>query len=224
VPQLRSDKPVADTVPDVPPAETAAAPEILVDPNVSRTKFDREVERYRRISSDCRKKGWWMLDAQFPNVLLAFVPPQVRPWPVAFAALINFDNYDLWAPSVRLVDPFTMQPLRRREIPPSLTFGRRLKTTVDVPGIGQIEGFEQPLLMDHGPDELPFFCIPGVREYHTHPAHTGDDWLLHRDRGEGTLYFIVEKLARYGLEPITAYEVRVGGIQLSGFVRKEAPE
>lgn len=203
---------------------TSATAELLVDPVVSHTKFERELERYRLVAADCRRKGWWILDAEFPNVLVAFVPPQLRPRPVAFSVLINFDNYDLWAPSVRLVDPFTKETLRARELPPSLNFARRIPVNapVEVPGIGPIAGYmEQPLLMNHGADELPFLCIPGVREYHNHPAHSGDDWLLHRDRGEGTLYFIIEKLARYGLEPIRGFDL---GIQIVGLGRGEAPE
>ena len=84
----------------------------------------------------------------------------------------------------------------------------------------QAQGLEQALLISHGPDELPFLCLPGVREYHVHPAHTGDDWLLHRDRGEGTLYFLLEKLARYGLEPIQQFQF---GLQIVGYLRGESP-
>lgn len=158
-------------------------------------------------------------------MLAAFVAPQLRPRPVMFGAMLNFENYDLWAPSVRIVDPFTGKPLLSREIPPHLAFARRASSAgqVEIPGLGfvQAQGVEQPLLITHGPDELPFLCLPGVREYHNHPAHTGDDWLLHRDRGEGTLYFLLEKLGRYGLESIQQYQF---GLQIVGFMRGEAPE
>ena len=205
---------------------TAIAPsELLVDPAVSRAKFDRDVDQCRRLGADLRRRGWWILEAEFPDVLVAFVAPQLRPRPVMFGALINFDNYDLWAPSVRIVDPFTAKPLLTREIPPHLAFTRRVQGAqqVQIPGLGFVQGIasEQPLLITHGPDELPFLCFPGVREYHEHPAHTGDDWLLHRDRGEGTLYFLLEKLARYGLEPVQQFQF---GLQIVGFLRGEAPE
>jgi hypothetical protein len=206
------------------PSATAAEAEILVDPAVSRAKFDREVDRYRDVAVDCRRRGWWLLDATFPNVLVSFVAPQLRPRPVVFSVRINFENYDLWAPSVRLVDPFTGTLLRAREIPQALHFYRSIPTPdrlVEVPGVGLVQGVaEQPLLQFHGPEDVPFFCLPGVREYHDHPAHTGDDWLLHRDRGFGTLYFLLEKLARYGLEPVQHYQVAV---QIAGYVRGQAP-
>lgn len=198
--------------------------ELLVDPAVSRAKFDRDVAQCQGLGADLRRRGWWILDATYPNVLAAFVTPQLRPRAVLFGALINFENYDLWAPSVRIVDPFTGKPLLSREIPPHLAFMRRVPGpgNVEIPGLGmvQAQGLDQPLLITHGPDELPFLCLPGVREYHAHPAHTGDDWLLHRDRGEGTLYFLLEKLARYGLEPIQQFQF---GLQIVGFLRGESP-
>lgn len=198
--------------------------EVLVDPEVSRAKFSREVEQCRQLGADLRRRGWWILEADFPNVLAAFVAPQLRPRPVMFGAHINFDNYDLWAPSVRIVDPFTGTPLLSREVPPHLAFMRQTSGAgqVEIPGLGfvQAQGLEQPLLITHGPDELPFLCLPGVREYHQHPAHTADDWLLHRDRGEGTLYFLLEKLARYGLEPVQQFQF---GLQIVGFIRGETP-
>lgn len=203
---------------------TAARAELLVDPAVSRVKFARDVEQCRRLGGELRRRGWWILEAEFPTVLAAFVAPQLRPRPVMFGARIDFENYDLWAPSVRIVDPFTGKPLLSREVPPHLAFARRVEGVgeVQVPGLGLVQGYgEQPLLVAHGPDELPFLCLPGVREYHEHPAHTGDDWLLRRDRGEGTLYFLLEKLARYGLEPVQQYQF---GLQIVGFARGEAPE
>lgn len=205
------------------PAQLASK-EILVDPAVSRAKFDRELEAVKLIASDCRRRGWWVLDAEFPNVLIAFAAPQLRPRAVVFGALLNFDNYDLWAPSVRIVDPFTSKPLLAREMPPTLTFARRVPgpAPVEIPGVGFMSAHtDQPLLLNHGADQLPFFCIPGVREYHEHPAHSGDDWLLHRARGEGTLYFLVEKLGRYGVEAIQQYQF---GLQIVGYLRGETPE
>lgn len=214
-----------------PQAVLAASPthaptaEVLVDPAVSRAKFDREIARYHQVAADCRRRGWWLLDATFPDVLVAFVAPQVRPRPLVFAVRINFDNYDLWAPSVRLVDPFTGAPLRAREVPAGLTFTRMVpgQGMVEVEGVNvqlPVTSVPQPLLLSYGPDELPFICLPGIREYHEHPAHTGDDWLLHRDRGEGTLYFLLEKLSRYGLEPIKQYQL---ALSVVGFAGGEPP-
>jgi hypothetical protein len=215
-------QPVSTTTDPEAPAHVGS--EALVDPAVSRAKFERELASYRAIAADRRRLGWWMLSAEFPEVLVAFVAPQLRPAGVVFGALLDFTNYDLWAPSVKLVNPFTGVPYRAKELPPALTFMRRvpLPQPVQIPGIGSMETFtEQPLLIAHGQEEVPFFCIPGVREYHDHPAHTGDDWLLHRGQGEGTLFFLLEKLYHYGVAPLKGYQF---GLQITGFLRPESPE
>jgi hypothetical protein len=72
----------------------------------------------------------------------------------------------------------------------------------------------------HGPDEVPFVCLPGIREYHAHPAHSGDSWLLHRGQVEGTLNFILDVLHRYGAAPIRGFQI---GMQITDFMRQEAP-
>lgn len=197
--------------------------ELLVDPAVSRVKFDRELDQLRGVASERRAQGWWLLDASFPDVLVAFVSPIVRPAPVLFGALINFANYDLWAPSVVIVDPFTNRPYLRRELAAlGLLFQRRIEQpAVEVPGLGMMQAnAAQDLLLSHSPDDVPFLCVPGVREYHNHPAHTGDSWLLHKGRGEGTLHFLLETISKYGAEPVRGYQL---GFNVSGFARGEPP-
>lgn len=195
--------------------------EILVDPAVARAKFERELNAYQQLAADQRERGWLLLDAQFPEVLVAFAAPQLNPPAVLFGALLDFTNYDLWPPSVTIVNPFTSEPLRHRDIPQELRMTRRVSQMIAVPGIGQVPGeIEQPLLIAHGADEVPFVCLPGVREYHEHPAHSGDSWLNHRGGGEGTLFFLLEKLYRYGVEPIRGYQL---ALNIAGFVRAESP-
>lgn len=195
--------------------------EILVDPAVARAKFERELDAYRKIAADQRQLGWLLLQAEFPEVLVAFASPQLNPPALLFGALLDFTNYDLWPPSVTIVNPFTVEPLRYRDIPQELRMMRRVPQMIAVPGLGQVAGeMEQPLLIAHGPDEVPFVCLPGVKEYHEHPAHSGDSWLNHRGNGEGTLFFLLEKLYRYGVEPIRGYQL---GLHIAGFLRAESP-
>lgn len=202
-------------------ARTGQPREILVDPAVARAKFEREVDAYRKIAADQRQRGWLLLHAEFPEVLVAFASPQLNPPALLFGALLDFTNYDLWPPSVTIVNPFTAEPLRHRDIPPELQMMRRVPQMIAVPGLGQVAGqVEQPLLIAHGPDEVPFVCLPGVKEYHEHPAHSGDSWLNHRGNGEGTLFFLLEKLYRYGVEPIRGYQL---GLHIAGFLRAESP-
>ena len=202
----------------------------LLNPEIVRAKFDREVEQCRNAEAALRKRGCWIISATFPTVIVTFVAPQLRPPTLLFTASLDFTNYDIWPPSVRLINVFTGEPLFARELPPALTFSRRVAVEAPLempmlPGIpiqaGPIQFFsEQPLLVSHGPDEPPFFCFPGVREYHDHPAHSGDSWLLHRGAQEGTLFFIIDNLCRYGSEPIKGFQI---GMQIVGFTRPESP-
>ena len=67
----------------------------------------------------------------------------------------------------------------------------------------------QPLLQAYGADDIPFLCIAGVREYHEHPAHSGDHWLSHRTSGAGYLVRLVQVISKYGLETIDGFEVQM---------------
>ena len=67
----------------------------------------------------------------------------------------------------------------------------------------------QDIVQANGPDDRPFICLPGIREYHDNPAHSGDPWLMHRGSGEGSLAFILEKVWTYGVNPIENYQVQL---------------
>lgn len=172
-----------------------------IDPEVSQAKFDEEVKMFMDAYDIHRKRGVMILECKFPDLYLAFAAPTLIPAPIVFAVKINFTNYDLEPLSVVFVDPFTLQPLKANQV--LVPFLRN---------IGQ-EGQVVPqalLQAEPVPDAVPFLCIPGVREYHNHPAHTGDSWLLHRKvAGEGTLGFIVDKLFNYGISPLNGYNIQI---------------
>lgn len=206
-----------------------AETEFLVDPAVSRAKFEREVAEYRKLEGEYMRRGWWMLRAEYPEVFVVFANSELKPPAVVFGALLDFTNYDLWAPSVKLVDPFTREPYKANELPTVL---KRRTVRQAPPGLaamiqqqgGDMPQFvqDEPLMQWYAPDDVPFLCLPGVREYHEHPAHSGDSWLLHRDRGEGKLYFILEKLYKYGVQPITTYNIQM--MPVIRFGQQETPE
>jgi hypothetical protein len=165
--------------------------EQLIDPSVSRVKFEREVATYRQHAADYRARGWLLLEADYPRVLIAFVKAG-RPPMIVFGARLDFTNYDFWPPSVVLVDPLTDTPYLAGEVPTAL-----VRNAAPPPNF---QAF--PLLQAHTPESIPFICLPGIREYHEHPAHNGDSWLRRRGAGEGTLHFILTQLSKYGLEPV----------------------
>jgi hypothetical protein len=191
----------------------------VVDPAVSREKFDHQVAEFRRGAELHRRRGWWLLEAEFPTVLVAMAAPQVRPPAVVCGVRLDFTNYDLEPPSVVLVDPFTSEPYRAASLPTVLP--RTRATQVQVPNGPVFESTEVvPLMQAHGPEEIPFLCIPGVREYHSNPAHTGDSWLAHRGQGEGTLFSILNTIHTYGVQTIAGYQL---ALQVVGFRPGEAP-
>ncbi len=80
----------------------------------------------------------------------------------------------------------------------------------------------QPLMQGYGGDDIPFLCMAGVREYHEHPAHSGDHWESYRTSGAGRLVRLVDTISKYGLEPIKGFEVQM--VPKVGFLLGVPPE
>jgi hypothetical protein len=198
------------------------------DPAVSRAKFNREVAEFRSVETDYRRRGWFLVDAEFPRVLVVLAAPQLKPAPIVTGVLFDYSDYDLRPPSVHLVDPFTAEPYRADELPTNLLrsvpgdglpFGMALPPGMPPPQVIQ----QQPLMQAHGPHEVPFLCVAGVREYHEHPAHSGDRWELHRLDGAGRLVRILEIIDRYGVRPIHDYGVELVP-RVVGLTQAQVPE
>jgi hypothetical protein len=197
------------------------------DPQVSRTKFDREVEEFRQLAGDYTRRGWLLVEAEFPRVFVVMAAPQLKPPPIVTGVLLDYTDYDLRPPSVRLADPFSREPYKARELPTNLPrqvevdaipIGLPLPPGIVAPRIIQ----QQPLMQSYGPEELPFLCIAGVREYHEHPAHSGDRWELHRRDGAGRLVRILEIIDTYGIRPLNGYGVSLVP-QVTGLTQGEVP-
>jgi hypothetical protein len=182
------------------------------DPEVSRAKFERELAEFGELARDYQRRGWLRVRASFPEILVVLAAPQVKPPPIITGVLFDYTDYDLRPPSVRLVDPFTEAPYLARELPTTLR--REVEAEAPIPGL-VLPGAagtprvltQQALMQAQGPDELPFLCLAGVREYHEHPAHSGDRWELHRAVGAGRLVRLLEIIDTYGVKPINGYAV-----------------
>lgn len=173
----------------------------VVDPMVSKEKFDQETNLFLNSMATHRKRGIIVLDCAFPDIKLTFCAPQLKPCPVVFSVNINFTNYDLEPLSVKFINPFTYQLLKLPEL--GNQFIR--KTGEIVNGKPQIV----PLALGL-PDGTPFICLPGIREYHNHPDHSNDPWLSHRSKGgEGTLGFIIDKLYQYGIMSLNGFMLQM---------------
>jgi len=176
-----------------------------VDPQVNRTKFDRELGRLIEQQAILEQRGIFVLSStSFPHVDILIVPrhplqivlppsllppgaqtPQASPDrpegapPLklafdipsvalrAFKGRFDLTDYDLRAPSLEFLDPWTDVPLAFGTMFRAVEFEPQRKAHV-------------VLLDNHPITHKPFLCIRGIREYHEHPQHTGDDWMLYR--------------------------------------------
>lgn len=178
-----SPEQVVETDLGAPSAPSTAEVLSLVPSRVTDAKLAAEMEDWQANAAIYERRGWLMLDADERHVDIAFIASVplvgILAAPVITACVrIDYTNYDLWPPSVTFIDPRTRQPSR----PP-----------VRAPGLSE-SGVRDALVENHPLTGLPFLCLPGIREYHIHPQHTGDDWLLHRASGAGRIAVICERI------------------------------
>ena len=221
----------------------------FVDPAVSRRKFDRETAEFRSEAAEYGRRGWFLAEAEFPHALVILATAKTRPISILSGVWFDYSNYDAVPPSVRLVHPLTREPYKLSELPTRLL---RMPAPPDAgeaarpqppgvaqvllpPGVAQVlpPGVAQalaqaqlvapqPLMQGYGGDDIPFLCMAGVREYHEHPAHSGDHWESYRTSGAGRLVRLVETISKYGLEPIKGFEVQM--VPKVGFLLGVPPE
>lgn len=198
-----------------------------VDLNVSRLKYERELTRLREQQSVLHARGIFIFGTPtFPVIELAVVPhhslqvavaaPQaghiILPQGTIMAAKIfslsarafkaHFDlsDYDLRAPSLEFRDLWSDAPLAYATMFRALEFEQQRRAHV-------------VLLDGHPTTGKPFLCLRGIREYHEHPQHSGDEWLLYRT--EISLFSIVMSMWRTCVDlihPVLAQQP--GGLQL----------
>ena len=187
----------------------AKATQQYVDPAVSRAKFAREITDYLSFEADYRARGWLLVKAEWPVVIVVLASNKTSPPTIVTAVRFDYSNYDAEPPSVRLIDPFSGRILLSKEIPtrlPRLMPGPELPEPSDDKEQAIIV---QELMQAHSPDVEPFLCVAGVKEYHDHPGHSGDPWELHRSGGEGRLVRLLEVISKYGLEPVKGLHVNI---------------
>jgi hypothetical protein len=184
------------------------------------------------MEQEYQKRGWFLVRAQYPEVFVLMSAPHLRPFGIHYALVIDFTDYDLIAPSVRFVNPFTRETLTRNEVlplhkrsaagpavapPPSPVIenananvkGGEGEASPDValtslPSIGRLQTGN--LVQGHD-GHAGFLCVEGTREYHAHPYHSNNPWLAHRDKGIGCLHYLLDVVWRHGILPLLAYQV-----------------
>ena len=182
------------------------------DPEVSRIKFEREVGILTDQRDVLQSRGIFILgESTFPIVELMFVPRRPLKFAMAvqqqglialsqpsmalvdvpsiagraFKARFDLTDYDLRAPSLEFRDPWTDELLSYATMLRAVEYEKERQA-------------HNVLLDDHPTTHKPFLCLRGVREYHEHPQHSGDDWLLYRT--EMSLFSIAMSLWRVTLD------------------------
>lgn len=188
----------------------------VADPAVSRRKFDREVAQLRAMEPILIARGWWIMSTEFPFVKVAFATTNLRPRIIPFAVRVDFTDYDARPLDVSFMDPFEDRELLPAEM--MVILKRQVPFGSDVPPevVAQHGSMIVPLYVsypDH-PDRPGFLCLPGTRAYHSHPAHSGDPWELHRAGGEGSLFNLLNNIWHYGTAPIDRIAFQLGQIAL----------
>ena len=185
--------------------------EQYVDPAVSRAKFECEIADYLSLEADYRARGWFLVKANWPTAVVVLASSKTTPPAIVAAVQFDYTNYDAEPPSVRLVDPFSGRLLQNKELPirlPRMVPGPEIPSPV--PGGPKLQlNTAQDLMQAHSPEDLPFLCIAGVKEYHDHPGHSGDPWELHRSAGEGRLVRLLDVISKYGLDTVTGFQVNL---------------
>jgi hypothetical protein len=104
---------------------------------------------------------------------------------MAFKGHFDLSDYDLEPPSLEIRDPWTNSILPYNTMFRALQFDSTRKAHV-------------VLLDDHPITHKPFLCLRGIREYHNHPQHSGDQWMLYRE--SINVFSIVMSLWRVSLD------------------------
>lgn len=183
-----------------------------VDPAVTRLKYERELARLNEQRRELELRGIFLsASTSFPYIDLIFVPrhqlgalvpvtqqgvlflpagarvaievPSLSA--TAFKAHFDLSDYDLEAPSLEFRSPWTDAALQFNTMFRALQFDEHRKTHV-------------VLLDEHPSTHRPFLCVRGFREYHNHPQHSGDEWLLYRD--SMNMFSIVMSLWRVAID------------------------
>ncbi|MBI4258113.1 MAG: hypothetical protein HY619_04085 [Thaumarchaeota archaeon] len=112
----------------------------MVDPEISKQKFQQQVDLLQGLDEFIRKYGW-QFETSYPDIYLTMHPsahPETK-----FMVRLRCDDYAARSPSLQFVDPTTHQE------------GKQYWPQ---------QGGAFQAASSRGPP--PQLCIPGIREYH----------------------------------------------------------
>lgn len=161
-----------------------------LDPHVHRTKYEAEISSFLDARHLTIERGCRLALIQFPVVWVEFtkmLPVMGINLPLVMQMVeLDYSDFDLQPPSLTFLDPVSGAPGN-----PLFPFVQHLP-----------DGSARNLVVQNELLGRPFLCHPGIREYHSHPEHEGDDWLIYREQGYGGLLWLVDLLWSTGVATV----------------------
>lgn len=124
--------------------------QIVLDPAIAMAKFNRETDLFQKKPELWRNQGWEFVEVKFPFLKIIFKDE--------IAIIVNCRNYNLQPPSVVFADPKNFTLLNFQQIK------------------NLCKGQGRYILDNHPVTHLPFICMQGFWEYHSHDGHLNDSW------------------------------------------------
>jgi hypothetical protein len=127
-------------------------------PELSRGLFEEQIQKILRNTDLLLDRGWLFLEWEYPWLAIAVRHRNTRKIRVF---KFKFNDWDDVPPSLKLVDAETGEDLPGNMWPTGNQSYWHSGGWISSAGITTT---------------LPFMCMPGIREYHTHQSHTSDHW------------------------------------------------
>jgi hypothetical protein len=143
-----------------------------VHPEASRELFNEGVDQLQSNKTLLGERGWIVLKAEYPDFHLA-----VRHRRTGKIRVFAFkcDDWNEKPLSLTLIDCQTLEELRGHLWPFGTAHWHQ-------------SGWESPAGLQ---TSIPFMCMRGIREYHTHKSHVADLWSNYRDQPDCSLANLV---------------------------------
>lgn len=153
---------------------------------VSRLKFAREMARLAEAGTFVRTRGWEVVRAEYPLLEVVFSHSRSGR---RIGFRFSFDGWDQEPPSLVLFEPAPKN--HGAGIGDGVATGKpatmRILPWSKWPQTGWNAG-------EHPRTGQAFLCLPGIREYHTHPNHLQDLWAPLAGRDSYRLLELVDRV------------------------------
>lgn len=145
---------------------------------VAKTLFDQSVSKLTpRL---LKGYGWRLIEASYPTLEVVFERGATPP----LRLRLTCDGWNDLPPSIALLSQ-EGDPIRMGQPNPNPTYSEMFSRSNSVLNAGP-----------HEITQMPFVCMRGSREYHTHSSHRSDAWENYRRQSGNDLIGLVVQVCR----------------------------